>query len=177
MKSLKNQKRVLALDVHPRSFGYVVFEGPRQLLDWGVRSYRKTGRSVGTVVKRKLGVLLNDFAPSALVLKQEETRAEQRNRKLRNILDLIRKEAGSDGIPVRLIRCQGVKKVFGNQCRMTKHQMATLLAELLPDLAWKLPPKRKLWESEDYRMSIFNAAALGVVYFRKPANRSHPAPP
>ena len=36
MNNATNQKRVLALDVRPRSFGYVVFEGPTLLLDWGV---------------------------------------------------------------------------------------------------------------------------------------------
>ena len=35
-----------------------------------------------------------------------------------------------------------------------------------------LPPRRKPWESEDYRMSIFDAAALGVAYF----DRQNPAP-
>ena len=46
-----------------------------------------------------IGVLLNDFTPSALVLRQVETRAEKGNRKLNNILDLIRKETGSHRIP------------------------------------------------------------------------------
>jgi hypothetical protein len=51
------QKRVLALDVHPRSFGYVVFEGPNRLLDWGVRSFRfgvnAVKRPVGAKVARE----------------------------------------------------------------------------------------------------------------------------
>jgi len=34
----KSLTRVLALDLHPRRFGYVVLEGPERLLDWGVRS-------------------------------------------------------------------------------------------------------------------------------------------
>jgi len=28
-----------------------------------------------------------------------------------------------------------------------------------------MPPKRKCWQSEDYRMGIFDAAAVGVAYF------------
>ena len=182
MKSLNHPKRVLALDVHPRSFGYVVFEGSRQLLDWGVRSYRKTDRFPGSSVRRKLGALLSDFLPSVIVLRAFETSAVKMNVKRTRIFVAIQKDARSRRIPVRLIRHQGVKKVFGNQRRMTKHQMATLLAELLPDLAWNLPLKRKPWESEDYRMSIFDAAALGVVYFARQAKHrrtsaTDPAPP
>ena len=35
----------------------------------------------------------------------------------------------------------------------------------------RMPPKRKIWQSEDYRTRIFDAAALGVAYFtrRKPS--------
>jgi len=28
-----------------------------------------------------------------------------------------------------------------------------------------LPPKRRPWQSEDYRMTIFDAAAVGIAYF------------
>jgi hypothetical protein len=46
----------------------------------------------------------------------------------------------------------------------TKQQMAELLVMQFPDeLASRLPPKRKTWESEDGRMDIFDAVALAVV--------------
>ena len=45
---------------------------------------------------------------------------------------------------------------------MRKYEIASLLAECFPVLHWELPPKRKIWESEHYRMSIFDAAALAV---------------
>src|SRR5213080_1185925 len=35
MERHKDLARVLALDLHARSFGYVVVEGPSRLLDWG----------------------------------------------------------------------------------------------------------------------------------------------
>jgi hypothetical protein len=41
-----NNKRVLALDLRPRSFGFAVFENA-ELLDWGVKSLRDlAGRPV-----------------------------------------------------------------------------------------------------------------------------------
>jgi hypothetical protein len=47
----------------------------------------------------------------------------------------------------------------------TKHQMAELMAKQFPDeLASRLPPKRKLWKSEDGRMDIFDAVALGAAF-------------
>ncbi len=46
-----------------------------------------------------------------------------------------------------------------------KYTIAVALTKQLPELAPRLPQVRKIWKSEDYRMSIFDAAALGVAYF------------
>ena len=51
---------------------------------------------------------------------------------------------------------------FGEDRPIRKDEIASLLAERFPVLHWELPPKRKIWESEHYRMSIFDAAALAV---------------
>jgi len=48
-----------------------------------------------------------------------------------------------------------------------KYEVASALAKQFPTLASKLPPKRKCWQSEDYRMGIFDAAAVGVAYFTR----------
>jgi len=48
-----------------------------------------------------------------------------------------------------------------------KYEVASALALQFPDLASRLPPRRKCWQSEDYRMGIFDAAALGVAYFAR----------
>lgn len=46
----------------------------------------------------------------------------------------------------------------------TKHALAEILAkQFSEELASRLPPKRKAWMSEDYRMDIFDAVALVLV--------------
>jgi hypothetical protein len=32
---------------------------------------------------------------------------------------------------------------------------------------WKLPPPRKAWQKEHHNMAIFDAAALGIAYFKR----------
>ena len=59
------------------------------------------------------------------------------------------------------VGCAGVQW-FGAS---TKHQIATVIAEKLPDLASWLPPLRKLWMPEDYRMNVFDAASFAFAYF------------
>jgi len=79
------------------------------------------------------------------------------------------REATKRRIPVRFLSRSGVKNAFPD-CNRNKYTIAATLTKQLPELAPRLPSVRKIWKSEDYRMSIFDAAALGVAYFtrRKP---------
>lgn len=158
---MSSNKRVLALDVHPRSFGYVVFEGADELLDWGVRSFRRGVNAVRVPAPKRLRALLDEFAPQVVVLRARPGRAAQRTSK---IVATIRREAKKHRAAVMFVTRRAVKQVFTGHTS-NKHEIASALAERFPELAPKLPPKRKLWQSEDYRMTIFDAAALGVTYF------------
>jgi hypothetical protein len=48
--------------------------------------------------------------------------------------------------------------------KLTKYDRAQAVVQRFPVLTRKLPPKRKPWESEDYRMSMFAAAAVAMAY-------------
>ena len=69
-----NEKRVLALDVHPRSFGFIVFEGPNRILDWGTKSFRPGVNAVQIPAAEKLLALFDEFTPSAVVIREREMR-------------------------------------------------------------------------------------------------------
>jgi hypothetical protein len=169
MTNQSNEKRVLALDVHPRSFGFAVFEGPNRLLDWGVRSFRPGVNAVKIPADKKLLVLLDEFTPSAIVIREREAK---RSAKKTKMLATIERLALSRKIPIRFISRRDVNRAFIG-FETNKYEVATVLAKQFPTLASRLPPKRKIWQSEDYRMGIFDAAALGVAYFtrRKPIKK------
>ena len=146
--------RILALDLHPRSFGYVVIERPTKLLDWGVcRSYRKTKRHPEVLVGGRLRPLLEMWMPDVVV-----TRIGERSGKaVRAIFGQIKKEVGRT--PFRRIT-DSRDRYLGRR----KYERAVEIAARFPEIGWKLPPKRKAWESEHYRMSMFSAAALAMTY-------------
>ena len=56
----------------------------------------------------------------------------------------------------------------------TKREIAEAIVREFPELEPRLPPVRKIWMSEDVRMSIFDAAALAITFFDKKsrANRA-----
>lgn len=172
------KERILALDLRPRSFGYVVFEGPAEILECGVRSFRTGVNAVRVPAYEKLARLLEDYVPSRLVVKELRADVDRRAAaKLNKTLDAIKREAKDHRVAIRLVTRKAIKTAFSDLSRTTKYAIASALASNFPDLSWKLPPKRKPWESEDYRMSIFDAAAVGVTYFAQHQTRNSPAPP
>jgi hypothetical protein len=177
MNKPANQKRVLALDVRPRSFGYVVFEGPTLLLDWGVQSFRNGANAVRIPLATKIAALLEDFQPAVVVAKEPPSRKKVNRARTRKVLELVRHKAGLRGIRTRVFKRRAASKPFGGEERMTKHKIATALAERFAELRPVLPPKGKFYESEDYRTSIFDAAALGMAYFDRQKNPIPIVPP
>src|SRR5258705_3391383 len=100
MTDQSNEKRVLALDVHPRSFGFVVFEGPNHMLDWGVRSFRSGVNAVKIPAGKKLLLLFDEFTPSTIVIRE---RAARRNATKTQMFATIERQARSHSNPVRFI--------------------------------------------------------------------------
>ena len=152
----KGLTRVLALDVHPCRFGYAVLETPDRLLDWGVRCYRVEGYSSARFIRQRLRPLLDLWRPSVLVF-QNPSRTPSKVGSL-SLLNRIVREANSHGVQVRV-----VTKPASRIENPTKHENSRRAAEQFSALRWKMPPKRKPWESEDYRMSMFSAATLAMA--------------
>jgi hypothetical protein len=163
--------RILALDVHPRSFGYVVVEGPDKLLDWGVRSHRHKGNSADMLTRKRLKPLLELWRPSILVLCSGPSVTQRPHQRRERFLKRIAKEAKNHHVVVRIF---GKRPGAERGKRLTKYENARRVAEQFSVLQWKIPPKRKPWESEDYRMSIFTAATLGMAQLN--ITNSFPAP-
>jgi hypothetical protein len=77
----------------------------------------------------------------------------------------ILRQAQKCGIPVCLYAREETKRAFPGYDR-NKYRIASAVVMLFPELTYMLPGKRKIWKPEDHRMSIFDAAALGIAYFR-----------
>jgi hypothetical protein len=142
--------------VHPRRFGYVVLETPDRLLDWGLRSCRVEGYSPTRFVRQRLRPPLDLWRPSVVVFKNPSRTTSKVGP--RSLLNRLVREANSHGVQVRV-----VAKPANRIENLTKHENARRAAEQFSVLRWKMPPKRKPWESEDYRMSMFTAATLAMA--------------
>ena len=148
-----SQTRILALDLHPRRFGYVVMERRERLLDWGVkRSYRKTTNHPEVLVRR-LRSLLKLWAPDTVLTRI----GVQRKTDVRAVFRRIKKEVSATSfVPI--------KTSPDHYLGRGKYERAVAVAARFPEINWKLPPKRKLGDSEHYSMSIFEALQIAAAY-------------
>jgi hypothetical protein len=148
------QTRILALDLHPRRFGYVVMESPGRLLDWGVRrSYRKTKDHPKVLVRGRLGPLLKIWMPNVVI-----TRIGDRTKKdVPALFRQIKKAVGRTSF----LAITGSQDAYLGR---GKYERAVEMATRFPEIGWKLPSKRKPWESEHYSMSMFEALEVAVTH-------------
>lgn len=157
MKSTESAK-VFALDLHPLNFGYAMFEGPDELVDWGIKSFRHGANAVKVPLNVKLAWLLDQHEPNVVVIRTPRSVA------LKKMARTIAALARYRRIPVRLISRTSVREAFP-ESNHNKYQIATVIAARHPELSPRLGPRRKFWQAEKYSMSVFDAAALGIAYF------------
>jgi hypothetical protein len=84
---------------------------------------------------------------------------------VRELIDDIAILASARKIKVTRLARSAAKQAFGGARGLTKHEIATAIARLFPELAPRLPPLRKPWMPEDYRMAIFDSVALALSFF------------
>jgi hypothetical protein len=160
--------RVLAIDPVTRGFGFAVLEGSDRLIDWGVKE-TKTDKSRRSL--KLISDLIDQYEPHVLVLEDYAGKDSRRCGRVQRLIDAISKLASSKKVRVKRISRGDVKAYFKQYRAVTKYEIAVSIAKRFPELAPRLPRFRKPWMSEDYRMSIFDAVALGLVTFTSRSRR------
>jgi hypothetical protein len=156
------QTRVFALDPTTKGFGFAVFELPFRLIDWGLA--RIAGDKHASALA-SFERLLNRFRPDVVVLEDADAPGSRRRPRVRELIAALVKLAKARGVAVETVARIAVLKCFSSEDKTaTKHTIARRLTQQFPELQTKLPPPRKVYESEDERMSIFDALAFAVTY-------------
>jgi hypothetical protein len=121
----------------------------------------------------KEGQLLTFYRPGVLVLQDVEAKGSRRAPRIKMLNRQMKGVAEKQKIEVKLISGKQLRSVLLGNPNGSKQEMAEMLAAQFPDeLASRLPPKRKTWESEDSRMDIFDAVGLALVLRLKGVKRT-----
>jgi len=157
---------VFAVFPSARGFGYAVFEGPKSLVDWGVKGVR--GRQKNLASLTKVRELLAFYRPDVLVLEDYEGHGSRRARRIEILFNLIAAHAEGEGMRTASFSRAEVRDSFG---LTAKREIAESIVREFPELEPRLPPVRRIWMSEDRRMNIFDAAALAITFFNSKSRR------
>jgi hypothetical protein len=152
----------LVLCVYPsaKGFGFAVFEGPRSLVDWGVKGVHGEKKNAQSI--RKMRELLDFYRPDVLVTENYRGGGSRRGSRIRQLIDAITVLAAKERAAIASFSRAEVRDNFG---LTSKRRIAEAITRDFPELEPRLPPVRRIWMSEDARMNIFDAAALGMTFF------------
>lgn len=154
---------VLAVFPSTRGFGYVLFEGPRMLVDWGFKHVRTKDKNQENL--RKFLELLNQCAPDILVLENYRGEGSRRNARIEGLIDAMAQAAKAREMETQTFSRADIRWCFALSASFNKYEIAVEIANRFPELEQILPPPRKIWEGENVRVNVFDAASLALTYF------------
>jgi Holliday junction resolvasome RuvABC endonuclease subunit len=145
-----------------RGFGYVIFEEPFHLVEHGFARI-EGDKYMATLAHFEK--LLAEFSPETVVLEDAEAPGSRRHNRVRELIEALTTLGREQGVAVSLIaRTAVVARFSSGEARATKQMIAQELVRHFPELRFKLPNPRKMWDSEHENMSIFDALALAVTH-------------
>ena len=155
----------LVLAVHPTSngFGWVLFEGPSAAVDWGIAS-AKAGRNEKLL--RRLARLLKRHSPDTVVMEAFEPGAARRSQRVQDLCRDMHRLAEGQSIATSTYRRSVIQAAFAAQGARTRHEIAAVIRDHVGSFSHRMPRKRRIWENEDPRQSLFDAAAVALIHFR-----------
>ena len=168
MNQTPEQSRILAVSLSSRGFGYAVMEENSRLIDYGKKiiNKKKNARSLVQIEK-----LIARNQPTALVLQDVNAKGSRRVPRIKRLHRNVVALAKHHKIKMGKISGTELRTALLGDAKETRHEMAEILAQQFPDeLASRLPPKRKFYNSEDARMDIFMAVAISISY-KTPASK------
>jgi hypothetical protein len=167
-KGQQRDRLILAIYPTPRGFGFVVLEGRNRTIDWGTKEARGDKNSI---TLKKAGELMSWYRPHLLIIENTQATSSRRVRRIRNLHHELIDLAITHKIAVRQFARSEIKAAFASRAASTRYEIAQAISRELPDLEPWLPRPKKIWESEDRKLSIFDAASLALTFYDTRPNR------
>lgn len=160
-------ERVLALEIRPTVIGFALFDVFGGFLDWGRRTHRVARENAPQVAADRMATLIEQHQPSVIITRRRNIRTAHLRQRINAIVQTVRREARIRRIEFLTVQSEAIRRFFASQHCTSKDERAALIARWFPDLSWKLPRKRKPWNSEDQRMVLFDAAATALSFLNR----------
>lgn len=157
-----NKLQKITLAIYPNTFGvgFVICEGPREILDFGIKKVRPISHY--TYMKKVRWLL--DYCKPDIVLLLDYKARKISNRQKRIIDDIIQL-AHAKQLNLKTYSKSQIKQTFLSFKAKTKYEIAMVILNWYPMLKDKAPHKRLPWMAEHYQMGVFDAFALMLTHY------------
>ncbi len=155
-----SSKLVLALYPFTRGYAFVLFEGPNRPFDWAVKEIKEKHKNIRTLDEIKK--LIGRYHPHLIVIEDLTPGRSRRTSRIRKLYRLLARLAEREAVEMYHCPKHHLTEYFG---RLSKYELAKIIAIQLPGFAHRIPPLRKAWTAEDPRQALFDAAALGIAFY------------
>lgn len=163
-----NTALTFAMHATSRGFGFVVFEGPFTVHDWGTVVARGDKNAV---CLRKLEAMLDRYMPEALLLEATGKGSSLRSERIARLYQAVASMAVARSVDVWVYPFKDVQACFRDLGARTRQEIAEAVARHVEALSNRVPKPRRPWDSEHRRMAVFCAAALVLTHFQFGAAR------
>lgn len=158
------QTRILGVAIRARWLGFAAIDEHTRLIDWGMIYYQRKLAARLKAARRRAESMVARIAPSQIVLLTQPLDNSNRNAAVLSMTRAIQKFAKAQRIQILRSDRVEIRAAFKRVEAQSKHAIAAALARSFPELAWRLPPARKIWKKEDGRLALFDAVAAAVAF-------------
>jgi hypothetical protein len=162
---------VLSIYPFSRGFAFVLFEGPYNPFDWGVKDIKEKHRNEKTLDAIK--ELIDRYNPDAIIIEETGVGGARRSSRIRKLYRSLTHLSNTELIDLYRFPPSAIKRYFEPVGAVTKYEIAKAIGRQIPAFAHRMPKVRKPWMSADPKQSLFDAAALGLTYY---GSRGIPSP-
>lgn len=173
MRREVHDELVLSLVPTARGLSYTLFSAPLSPIDWGAIRFR--GKEKNAASLALIDRLCRAQRPQTIIIEDcTSASCRRRSPRILRLFQLIAAYAETENVTLERYSRAQMKGTFGDAGAFTRYEIAQAIASYIPALSEKLPPVRRLWKSEDPRLSLFDAAALALTHYAAVTEQDEP---
>lgn len=157
---MEKTNKVLALYPNTRCIGHVTLDWPENLIDYGTFS---ASPLCNERLLRGVKKTIEYFKPELVLIRDCETKT-LRGKRAQHLMEMVECYAKEIGVPIYKYTRQQVRDVFDQFQAKTKYDIMKKLVAWYPELKWREPKIREVWDDESANMAVFDAIALAITH-------------
>lgn len=155
---------VLSVYATREGYAFMFFDTKGCPADWKVRNVRGLFSERNGRVTEEIEQAIERYCPDIVLIEDTSVKGSRRSDRIRRLYRSIKHMAVNRAIDVHRISQVKVKMAFAPVGAKTKYEIAQAIAREMPEIAFRLPKKREIWQTEPTVMGLFAAVALGVTF-------------